>query len=309
MRCARRTRLRLFDLGNNQCPICLTGFTKSDVDEGEAVTLEHVPPQSFNAGGLGLCLTCKPCNSNASKVEKAAAEDLREKRRGKQKVRLDVPGFSSQNAYASFGGGFIEISGRNPRVTPGALGEVLRSGGSFKARYTYPDPHYVSVAWLKAAYLAVFSLLGAHGYRYARGKAIEQVRRQIMEPTNRVIAHFDFAAPRSLKPENGILMNREQKACWIVRVADRIIFLPQSWDTSLYTCTKSFRIHFGGGPLWNLVRFGRVRVASAPLRKFEDDPFGKVGMVSWEGRVMPVVVADYSSESMTVMSTEGLTAD
>ena len=35
----REQRLRLFRRGNDRCPICLTPFTESDVEEGETVTL------------------------------------------------------------------------------------------------------------------------------------------------------------------------------------------------------------------------------------------------------------------------------
>ncbi len=253
-----------------------------------------------------MCLTCADCNNSASEMEQAVAEMMREEAQGEWKARIDIPDMRPQTARASFGGRVIMFP-PNAKAHYEAMPEVLRQGKSFRLRKRVPTTHYAGVPWLKAAYLAVFSLLGEQGYGYAQGAAIERVRRQIMKPEETVIDHFDFYAPASWKAEDGILMNREQKPCWIVKMGDHMVFLPQSWDTSLYECTKSFRIQFGGGPLWRLARFGRIRVALAPPRESEEDPFAKVGMVCWAGRVMPVVVADYTSEYMTVMSTEGLT--
>ena len=70
----REQRLHLFERGNDRCPICLAPFTERDVEQGEAVTLEHVPPRSFKAGGIAMCLTCADCNNSASRVEQAAVE-------------------------------------------------------------------------------------------------------------------------------------------------------------------------------------------------------------------------------------------
>ena len=46
-----RKRLKFFDLGNTRCPICLTPFTRDAAEEGQTVTLEHIPPETL--GGLG----------------------------------------------------------------------------------------------------------------------------------------------------------------------------------------------------------------------------------------------------------------
>lgn len=46
----KKKRLDLFEQGNDRCPICLTSFTRGDVEQGEVVTLEHVRPKSVNEG-------------------------------------------------------------------------------------------------------------------------------------------------------------------------------------------------------------------------------------------------------------------
>ena len=63
----RRLRQRLFDAGNNRCPICLSEFERLDVVAGTEVTLEHAPPKSL--GGVPICLTCKSCNNKASLID------------------------------------------------------------------------------------------------------------------------------------------------------------------------------------------------------------------------------------------------
>ena len=64
----RDQRLRLFRLGNDRCPICLAVFTEQEAEQGEVVTLEHVPPKSFKVGGFAMCLTCADCNNSASRA-------------------------------------------------------------------------------------------------------------------------------------------------------------------------------------------------------------------------------------------------
>ena len=89
-------RLRLFTRGNNKCPICLAPFSKQEVELGRVVTLEHVPPRSFGLGGVGMCLTCQRCNNSASRAEQVAATVIK----GREKVRVDVPGLPPLSAYA-----------------------------------------------------------------------------------------------------------------------------------------------------------------------------------------------------------------
>ena len=216
-------RLRLFALGNDRCPICLTRFTEIDVKKGEVVTLEHVPPKSFQAGGLAMCLTCADCNNTASRSEKAAVEATRA-----PKVRIDIPGFPSHTAYLSATDGApIDIRMSRLRVPHAVFDSALRSGKSFGMRITVPTRHFASVPWLKAAYLSVFSLLGVRGYRYAEGKAIEQVREQIMRPDDEIVDAFAVHAPTEWKQRDGMLMNRRQSPCWAVKMGRILVLLPR----------------------------------------------------------------------------------
>lgn len=313
----RDQRLRLFKRGNNKCPICLAPFNEREAEQGEVVTLEHVPPRSFNAGGIPMCLTCGDCNHSASRVENAAVEARRN-----PKVQVDFPGLPKQTARLSVDKeGVFDIRMSKLRFSSGAIDEVLRTGQSFNLRFTQPTPHYASVPWLKAAYLSVFSLLGVRGYRYAEGKAVEKVREQIMRPQHEVVRRFAFGVPSEWRDRDGILMNREQTPCWAVKMGDCFVLLPRGWDTSFYEWTDGLQLpganmKMGGGPLWYPTKFAQNRVASigfregySPLTQIGDDLFGKLGRVLRGDQVTPFVFADYSGQHATAIITEQLKKD
>ena len=86
-----KQRLRLHEKGNDRCPICLTAFTREDVERGEKARIEHVPPKSFRIGSVAMCLTCVDCNHGASEAERAVAEELRARTDGRW-VTLSVLG-------------------------------------------------------------------------------------------------------------------------------------------------------------------------------------------------------------------------
>ena len=317
-RTLRQQRLRLFKMGNDRCPICLTSFTERDVEQGAAVTLEHVPPKSFKVRSIAMCLTCFDCNNSASRVEQAAVEARRE-----PKVRIEMPGLPMQTGYISrVTNGRINVRVSNSRVSRDAISKVRDSPRpQIKLTFKVPNVRHVSVPWLKAAYLSVFSLLGVHGYRYAEGEAIERVRKQIMNPEDEVIRHFAFEAPSTWRERDGIVINRTQTPCWAVKIADCIVLLPRSWDQSLYEWTGSMpssnvNVTIGGGPLWCPVKFGAQRVGSIgfqegchPRETLSEDLFGLPGQVTRGDKIASFFFADYSGQEVTVIVTEGLGED
>lgn len=309
-------RLRLFAAGNDRCPICLTHFTEMDVKKGEVVTLEHVPPTSFRAGGLAMCLTCADCNNTASRSEMVAAEATRA-----PKARIDIPGVPSHTAYLSKGGSSrIDIRMSKLRVSEAAFDKALRSGKSFQMSVTIPSRHFASVPWLKAAYLSVFSLLGVHGYRYAEGKAVEQVREQIMKPGEEIIDAFALRAPTEWNERDGILMNRRQLPCWAVKMERVVVLLPRGWDTAFYETDRwqlsGAQITLGGGPLWYPAKFGQNRVASItldegydPIERIGEDFFGRPGRVVRGDQITYFAFADYKDRYVTALITDPLEYD
>ena len=315
----RDQRLRLFRLGNDRCPICLAVFTEQEAEQGEVVTLEHVPPKSFKVGGFAMCLTCADCNNSASRAEQAAVEAKRE-----PKVRVDMPGLPSQTAYMSTDTSErIHLRMSKLRAPEEAMLEVLRSRQSFSLIVAKPNSHYASVPWLKSAYLSVFSLLGMHGYMYAKSKAVERVRKQIMKPKEEVIHHFAFKAPAARREKDGIIMNREQTPCWAVKMGDCLVLLPRSWDTSFYEWTGNFnflspdaKINIGGGPLWYPAKFGLCPVTSITFREgfnprkvLGESLFGAQIRVTQGDKVASFVVADYSGQDATLINEAGLSED
>jgi hypothetical protein len=310
----RQQRLNLFERGNDRCPICLTSFTEREVEQGSAVTLEHVPPKSFKVGGIAMCLTCSEGNNRASRVEQAAVEARRE-----PKVRIEMPGLPTQTGYLSTdASGRIDVRMSKPRVSRGAISAVLRSRQPINMTFTEPNSRYARVPWLKAGYLSVFSLLGVPGYRYAESEATEAGREQIMKPEDEVIRHFAVSAPAAWRERDGIAMNRKRRPCWAVKMGDCIVLLPRSWDQSFYEWTGSMsspngKITIGDGPLWYPAKFGHRRVASisfregySPRKVLGEGLFGMQGRVTQGDRVTPFVFADSSDQEVTVMLTEGL---
>ena len=309
----KKQRLRLFRLGNDKCPICLQPFTEQAVEKGETVTLEHVPPRSFNAGGIAMCLTCKPCNHSAGRAEQVAVDAAHDE----VKVRLDVAGlppFNARVAATAENGLSLRVSRRSD-VTPDAFAKVWRESRTFTIKGRAPTAHQVNVPWLKAAYLSVFSLLGVHGYKYAEGAAIEAVREQIMKPGDEIIPRFAAEAP-TWKERDGILVNRKTPG-WVVKMGERIVLLPRGWDQTFYERIgnePTGEIAAGGGPLWFPARFGAnrrvgvltVRKGRKPLELLGEDVFGATGQVTRDGETTPFVVVDCHGQEVTLMNTAGL---
>ena len=325
-RTPQEKRLHLFGLGNDRCPICLTGFTEADVREGEAVELEHVPAKSLNAGGFAMCLTCADCNNRASKMEKVAAEMDRALDHGwKAQLTMEKGGIPPQTVYVTGDGpianikeyldigktGPIRVRSKGLRVSEEKFSQaLLRPDQTLRLQYSF-DERYASVAWLKAAYLSVFSLLGKYGYRYAQGEAIEQVRGQIMEPNREILRHFLFSAPPEWQDEDGIAIARRERPCWAVKMKDRLVLLPRGWDASLHewvesTMNEEGKLTLGGGSMWYSHRFGDMATGSISFREDADflkrnDIFGCTGSQHHDGIKVPFVIVDRSTRHMTLL--------
>ena len=247
----RERRLSLFHMGNTQCPICLTSFSEAQVTSGREVTLEHAPPKTL--GGKIVCLTCAACNNKASRLDKLAmlekqATDDHASGRG-TRVEMDFFGWGITSGYirheddaaaATFAEQPVptsinELPGgskmRLPYLPIGPDTNVtdadVRKGIRFRIRT--PNPHRVSVSWLRSAYLLLFSLLGSEGYRYAKSAALGPVRKQIMNP-ERVTIKGCLSKDLSdldLPADPLILMNHGHKpAFWMVIMGDRCVSLP-----------------------------------------------------------------------------------
>ena len=132
-------RLRLFDRGNTQCPICLTPFTKKQVASGKKVTLEHAPPAALR--GKVLCLTCAECNNKASCLDRLAKIE--------QKAKDDhLAGRGTRVEVDFFGGGIVsgyvrpkdaEMAARfATQPVPTSINQTERRGHETAASATRP---------------------------------------------------------------------------------------------------------------------------------------------------------------------------
>ncbi len=224
----KKIRSRFYAAGNIKCPICLAPFTETEVEAGETVTLEHVPPKAL--GGKPLCLTCTKCNSNAGYgVDQAATMLTRE-----PKATIEIMGKLETIYLAGADSSGLLGTVTSPRHRPEQLREWLKTKPSMTLTVTTPKQEYAAVSWLKSAYLSVFSLLGSTaGYQYVESKGLKIVRQQILDPHSPVIRSFWLRCPESPLDE-GITLVRDPFLCWCVKIKDSIVLLPRGGDDSFY---------------------------------------------------------------------------
>ena len=236
----RRLRQRLFDAGNTMCPICLTEFSRADALAGTEVTLEHAPPRSL--GGAVVCLTCKACNSNASLVDHHAflSKKARDEWAAGHGAPIEIDLFGYKRVY--------RYMPRVPHAPYPARKHLVRAGSielgplptdrldpnkgvSFKIRQR---DDYEFVSMVKSAYLMVFSLMGANGYRFAQNVGLKPVRDQIMNPGKKILKggfvgalRLGSAELRKVDRAVVFLCRASKPPFWIVPLwNDRAIILP-----------------------------------------------------------------------------------
>lgn len=307
-------RLRLFEAGNNACPICLRMFSKNDVEDGSSVVMAHIPLKAFTMDeSVEACLTCKNCHGLG--VEPAVASQLLRTR-----AQLEVGGAVLQADMKVDEDGTInaKIREHHDTVRSRAHREAMSKGEDMTITFVAPrNPHTAMVTWLKLSYLSVFSLLGVHGYRYARGAAVERVREQILKPDEEIIRHFAVNCEGT--EASGILMNHGRGTqCWAVIMSGIAVLLPRGWDTSFYESIDDDWIAKGtlsGGPLWFPTRFGSVAGGSIKFNEGfdpsrvvggQDRLFGRRGRVEKEGRVSEFIIVDWNGQDVTTLNVGSL---
>lgn len=224
-------RLRFFKRGNTHCPICLTPFAEPDVLAGDVVTLEHAPQESV--GGKPACLTCMQCNTGAATgvIDQAVARYYRAQEQGGYHMTIERDGqrpYTMSPEHYDIGEDEIRI-----RTRRDVVGESL---GPFTLSWTSPKPIDILLGLQKSAYLMVFSLLGAAGYRYAQGEAVSSIREQLLSPEKELVRPVvgfidDPANPRL--PEHAVLLLTEKK-CWVVKIRTELVILPSSGSVDRY---------------------------------------------------------------------------
>ena len=308
MRKSRKAaRIRLYERGNNKCPICLKEFTREGVENGKMATLEHVPPKSLSVSSRWLCLTCSSCNQGAGeKIDRIAYELMKP-----PKATVSIKGVLHAGTIEIEEDNHVKVTATSALRIPMAELYGLTSD-DFKMKVSFPNEHYGKVSWLKSGYLTLFSLLGSHGYRYAEGSVGTIIREQIMNPGERIIEKCIGNASDDWALEDGIFMHIDQPKLWVVKMGEVGVFLPRTGDDSLYRgigqLKENFRFDFRNGYYWRVVRFGENIVGSFVVddrsaldEKTGGDPFGCYARVKHKGKERHFVVADHGSDFLTVL--------
>lgn len=248
----RERRLRFFEQGNTHCPICLTEFTEPDVRAGEVVTLEHAPQESV--GGKPACLTCLQCNTGPATrmIDQALARFYRAQEQGGYPITIEGDGkrpHTISPEYYDIGENEIRI-----RTRLNVVGESL---GPFTLRWTEPKPIDVLLGLQKSAYLMVFSLLGAAGYRYAQGEAVSSIREQLLSPEKELVRPL-VAFTDTANAEHAVLLSTEYQ-CWAVKIRTDMVILPPGGSSDRYRRLAEAiepPLTLGSTVQWTAPRFG-----------------------------------------------------
>ena len=325
----RERRLRLFNRGNTQCPICFTPFTLPQVIAGKLVTLEHAPPEAL--GGKVVCLTCVECNNRASRSDHLAKLSHRAKHdhtsgRG-TKVEVDFFGAGIVSGYArppddeaaarlsrqpvptsinQLRGGVIRL----PYI-PTSSKLNVKKGIRFRIRQA--NPHKVSVSWLRSGYLLLFSLLGKAGYRYVKSESLTPIRKQIMDPDT---VHIKGCLSGSIKgidfPIDPIIMLNcaIEPLFWAVKMGDRCTFLPCGGPIESFsqlTCKPiDLSVSADRSGFWTSTQFRNECVLDFALKvqsDLNDTAFigGRLEVQTNQGRLLEWIIVDYQEDELIAL--------
>ena len=286
----RRLRQRLFGAGNITCPICLSAFDSSDVVAGTEVTLEHAPPKSL--GGVPICLTCKSCNNKASLIDQHAILSAKARKgwaegRGAPVV-VDFFGHKRSSRYIP----------DDPRAPYPARYHLFRSGKvqlvSLPGREHLDANKGISleipqrddfefVSMVKSAYLMVFSLMGANGYKFAENVGLQPVREQIMNPRKKILGdgfiatmRFDSDDLRRVDRPVILMCRAASRPFWIVPMwDDKAVILPCSGPepiNEIVMNSKTPSIRFSSLAGWVSRRFNSSSAVGGTVNEESGDP-------------------------------------
>ena len=298
----RKKRLDLYDRGNTVCPICLTSFTRDQASDGRKVTLEHVPTKAL--GGQARCLTCGNCNSQAGRgIDQAAAMTARD-RFG---VTVDILGKRDTFMLSLDGKELTQpFAGYSKRDFQNLENTDSRR---FTMSIAIPQSWAVAASSLKSAYLAVFSLLGPGcGYSYVRGNALTPVRRLVTNPqTESAVGNYVTKAPDDVDL-NDIILVSEPVACWMLRIADHLVFLPLGGDSRtiqpLQEMGRGRTVDIEGYASWSFSTFGAFGTVQVHLPG-ADTVKSLVGLnirgTLPSGNALEGICINHSSESATLL--------
>ena len=274
----RNLRTKFYERGNTACPICLQEFSREDLNNGIA-TIEHVPARTLapkrSRRATKMCLTCATCNQGTSRVEDKLQNWLKHGHRDQMELEdgLVIPEVKWKRTPQ--GGADVRF---NSKCLSAESIEGLRRRasspdkkiGRAKIQPTgIPTDYEAMAAFLKAGYLAVFSLMGKAGYLYAASKAGTLVRRQILSPNEAIIRPRIGIADDEWLGSDSVAIKRND-ATWVAIFDGLAIELPT--DESIHLADPA-----------------REQAAEERKELFPDDPKWRVQEFSDEktGWLMP----------------------
>lgn len=197
------------------CPICLQPFSENE--PMKKATKEDAPPQSL--GGRKLVLTCKCCNNSAGKdidihlVNFLKHIDQKDLIKGSNRRIKIYDGDEIVNGNLVVGDNkelTMEILKKNndSRMLQNILiGWNENKQLSFSNQKTKLDKHNLTVGVLKTAYILLYSSIG---YSLLLWKEYDQIRRQILNPNDKIIPPLWTMQELGIK--DGIYYTND---CWL----------------------------------------------------------------------------------------------
>ncbi len=203
------------------------------------VTLEHAPPESL--GGSAICLTCRQCNNNASRIDRHAvlAKRAIDEWVAGQGAHVEIDFLGSKKTVR-----YIPNDSNSPfptRVSQLRKGSMklgtlpaiehldINKGIRFRI---LRSPHYEEVSLIKSAYLMVFSIMGEGGYRFVESVALNPVREQIMNPSKRIlkgcfVGQWTMPENTEFKKHIVFLCHVARPPLWMIPMWDgKVVLLP-----------------------------------------------------------------------------------
>jgi hypothetical protein len=196
------------------CPLCLSEF-KDEGLEGGLLSIEHVPPESN--GGVPLIVTCKKCNSLAgysidaqyhlkNTLHDEVSKVLSKSEISDVHVKIeDLLSGTTLNAVATSSPDKLNFNitkHNNPEALKQSIerikqqvesNQTIRIKLSFRTSY---DVYRADLSELRAAYLTCFALAG---YCYATSSSTEKLRKQFMNPKQKIFTPISEASTSDKK--------------------------------------------------------------------------------------------------------------
>ena len=248
-------KARLWHAGHTLCPICLTSLSSGahGALDTKLATLDHVPAKALFNGPYRPVLTCRSCNNRAGGTFELAASDAL---KGEMPAEIEFAGKavsvrtravpktrpveterqqqSTENTPSTAQRRVLHMELSHPAAPFNV--RIEASGGNLppmteqsSLRINYKTYIHPEVAWLKSAYLLLYSILGP---RYAQGSGLEPVRRKIQNPaTSKSIVQILETQGQTAESEPAVaIVYLKPKTCWGVFIGRMLVLLPNASD-------------------------------------------------------------------------------